>query len=89
MEAGHDHDRIVENSIYELIWKPVDEKAPCSTPVYGEREWHIPDRILGPPYLSEELGAKTRSLLLVPIVGLFDVKPGLNPVEQPLHTERF
>jgi len=88
MHAGHDYDLIVNNSVEKAVRKTTQIYTTCLTVKNRKafRECH--QRFNDAIHRCKKLVTKTRSLILIPAVGIFNVRGCSRPEDRWLHLDR-
>ncbi len=88
MHAGHDYDLIVNNSVEKTVRKTPQIYTTCLTVNNREAFRVCHQRFNDGTHRCKKLVTKTRSLILIPSVGVFNVRGGSRPENRWLHLGR-
>jgi hypothetical protein len=87
MHAGYHYDLIVNNSVEKTVRKTTQIYTTCLTVNNRKafRECH--QRFNDGTYRCKKLVTKTRSLILIPSIGVFNVRGGSRPEDRGFHLD--
>ena len=88
VHAGHHYNLIINNSVEKAVRETTQIYTTCLT-VNKRKAFRIShQRFNDGTHRCKKLFTKTRSLILIPLVGVFNVRGGSRPEDRRLHLDR-
>jgi hypothetical protein len=81
VEARHEDDRVIEDSIEQPIWEPMNEGSACLPNYHGVGGRPLQNQLCGRGDVGEKLFPEALPLLLVPGVGAIDIVRSRRPID--------
>jgi hypothetical protein len=88
VHTGHHYNLIINNSVEKAVREPTQICTTCLTVNDGKTFGICHQRFDDDTHRCKKLVAKTRSLILIPSVGVFNIRGGSRPEDRGLHLDR-